>query len=149
MREAYRVVATRFADAAFTGEGARLVGGRWNSQGQAAVYLSSHLSLAILELLVHLEGPLPLGAFSWFRVLLPKKDVELPELSLPEGWRSARSVLATRAIGDAWLKSGKHAALELPSVIVPHERNLLLQPARAKLCIEGPFPLDLDARLGK
>jgi len=125
------------------------VGGRWNSPGQAAVYLSSHLSLAILELLVHLDGPLPLNAFSWFRVELPNKEIELPEVPLPENWRLSRSVMATRAWGDAWLKSGKRAVLEVPSVIVPQERNLLVEPSRAKWRIEGPFVLDLDARLGK
>jgi RES domain-containing protein len=48
----------RLAHVTLDGEGARLAGGRWNSRGRAAVYTSSRLSLAALELLVHTDVPL-------------------------------------------------------------------------------------------
>ena len=44
--------------AAFDGEGARLAGGRWNRRGTAVVYASESLSLAALELLVHVDAAL-------------------------------------------------------------------------------------------
>ena len=40
---------------AFDGEGARPAGGRWTSAGTPLVYTSAHLSLAALELLVHVD----------------------------------------------------------------------------------------------
>lgn len=42
--------------APLTGEGAALRGGRWNSIGVSVVYASTHLSLALVELLVHLDA---------------------------------------------------------------------------------------------
>jgi len=54
MALAWRIVQTHVADRAFTGEGARRYGGRWNSKGYAAVYTSGSISLAILEVLVHI-----------------------------------------------------------------------------------------------
>ena len=52
----YRIVKTKWAETAFDGEGARLFGGRWNSKGQSCVYLAGSESLAILEILVHLDN---------------------------------------------------------------------------------------------
>ena len=58
MPTAWRLVrAERSADA-FTGEGARLYGGRWNSPGKAVIYTSEHQATAVLEILVHVR-PLP------------------------------------------------------------------------------------------
>ena len=52
---AWRIVQAHVADCAFTGEEARRYGGRWNSKGFAVVYTSSSISLAILEVLVHIQ----------------------------------------------------------------------------------------------
>ncbi|MEK7393011.1 MAG: RES family NAD+ phosphorylase, partial [Fibrobacterota bacterium] len=52
---AYRVVKIKRKDDAFSGEGARRAGGRWSSKGVQAVYAASTLSLAVLEILMHLE----------------------------------------------------------------------------------------------
>nr|WP_244146076.1 RES domain-containing protein [Paraburkholderia caledonica] len=38
MLTVWRVVTQRYADTAFSGEGARLYGGRWNPKGVAMVY---------------------------------------------------------------------------------------------------------------
>ena len=51
MRRAYRIVREKFAATAFTGEGAALTGGRWNSPGTHVVYTSATASLAALETL--------------------------------------------------------------------------------------------------
>ena len=55
MALAWRIVQTHVADHAFSGEGARRYGGRWNSKGHAVVYTSGSISLAILEILVHIQ----------------------------------------------------------------------------------------------
>ena len=51
----WRICRARFADEAFSGQGARRFGGRWNSPGVPMVYSSSSLALAAMELFVHLE----------------------------------------------------------------------------------------------
>nr|MBP8283232.1 RES domain-containing protein [Chromatiaceae bacterium] len=65
----FRLVDEDYLEAAFSGEGARLYGGRWNSPGVAVVYTAQSLSLAQLELLVHLEAEAVLrGHWRYFAV---------------------------------------------------------------------------------
>ena len=70
MAESWRITKTKHAAQAFNGEGARLPGGRWKSPGQCVVYTSSTISLAVLEVLVHLEQSAFLPAYSLPRVQL-------------------------------------------------------------------------------
>ena len=55
MAQAWRIVHQDFVASAFDGEGARSTGGRWNSEGTPLVYTAGTLSLALLEIIVHLE----------------------------------------------------------------------------------------------
>ncbi len=71
MRYGYRIVKRRQARFAFTGEGARLSGGRWNSPGLRAVYLSSTLSLAAMETFVHLGEDAVRLDFVYFEIAIP------------------------------------------------------------------------------
>jgi len=95
----------RSAYPAYNGEGARRVGGRWNSKGVRVLYMSENRSLAALEVLVHLSGTLPdkyiLGAADI------AEDVAIERMAdqdLPKGWStlSLGEQVATRRLGDAW-----------------------------------------------
>ena len=55
MLTVWRLVTARFAKSAFSGEGARLYGGRWNRKGVLLVYAAGNQSLAMLEMLVQDE----------------------------------------------------------------------------------------------
>ncbi|HTH19992.1 MAG TPA: RES domain-containing protein, partial [Candidatus Udaeobacter sp.] len=68
MPSAWRIVRAARANSAFTGEGARIYGGRWNSRGTAVIYVSEHESLAALELLVHLTPLSPHDRYLSFRL---------------------------------------------------------------------------------
>ena len=48
----WRITTARFARSAFSGEGARLYGGRWTPKGLPVVYTAANQSLAMLEMLV-------------------------------------------------------------------------------------------------
>jgi RES domain-containing protein len=152
MIRAFRLCKTRHMAAAFTGEGARLYGGRWNSPGKAVVYTSSSLSLATLEVLVHLEDPEVFGKlFSWVLLEIPSEMLETlnPE-TLPAGWNDSESSRISRAIGDAWLGSMRSAVLAVPSVVTPGEWNYLLNPAHPdfpKILIGAPQAFRPDSRL--
>ncbi len=147
----WRVTAAKFADRAFDGEGARLAGGRWNSPGRRAVYTSATTSLALLETLVHADlGLLP------FYVAIPvsfeaRLVTTLKADDLPPDWRALPIPVEVQRIGSDWLDSGRSCVLQIPSVVVPHESNYLLNPAHpdfAALAIGEPIRLDTDPRLG-
>lgn len=156
---AYRVVKARRKDDAFSGEGARRAGGRWSSKGVQAVYVASTLSLAVLEILMHLEDSSILGSYGFFPVILPESLVDqIPPASLPRNWAESPAPLETQSLGDAWIRSRSSAALQIPSAVfqgVPEgilETNYLLNPSHPDFArIEvGPFrSLRLDPRLTK
>jgi RES domain-containing protein len=146
----WRIVKAKYADSAFSGEGAARAGGRWNSRGEWVVYASGTLSLAALELLVHLNPPVH---FEWI-ALRAEIDTGLVEsldpALLPPDWQRFPATDATRAHGDAWLSEGRSAVLAVPSVIVPGENNYLINPAHPdfrKITVSAPEPFAFDSRL--
>ena len=147
----WRIVKQRHAASAFSGAGARLFEGRWNSAGVAMVYCSEHVSLAALEILVHIQPVVPRDKFRLFRASWDDKImISLEATKLPRGWNTAIAGNASRQIGDNWIKNGKSAVLSVPSVIVPRERTFLLNPKHAdfsRIKIRDNGPLELDPRL--
>jgi RES domain-containing protein len=123
----------RSAYPAYDGEGARRVGGRWNSKGVRVLYMSENRSLAVLEVLVHLSGTLPdkylLGAADIPEELAIER---IADKGLPKGWStfSPGEQVETRRIGDSWVERQQSAVLSVPSVILG-ERNYVLNPTHA------------------
>ena len=127
MITAYRIMKKKWAGNAFDGEGARLYGGRWNSRGQSCVYLAGSESLAILEILVHLDNAKQINHYALFAVELDEKDIMLlAHDSLPHNWQEDPAPADTADLGDEWLNSQSSLALCVPSSIVTRERNFLL-----------------------
>ena len=150
------MIVWRIARAAFQaldGEGARLNGGRWNGEGTAVVYASGSLSLAALELLVHVE-PLSMPAD------LVAMEIEVPDRAglgavaelarLPDGWREYPAPEWEAELGDTWVRDGTFLWLAVPSAVVPEERNVLLNPAHEamrKVRVRSVRPFRFDERL--
>jgi RES domain-containing protein len=151
MTQLWRIVKRRRARTAFDGEAALRFGGRWNSAGRLAVYASATKSLALLEVLVHLDVGRPLPRFVAYAFEIDDAEVErMPLERLPRHWRTSRGFLATQRIGDEWLAAANAVALAVPSAIVPEESNYLLNPAHpayARLKFGRPMPFLLDPRL--
>lgn len=105
-----------------SGEGARRSGGRWNRRGTAMVYSSSSIALACLETIVHLAASdLPLNRYL---VSLTVPDDIWPEAVILQsgdhvGWEA----------GTHWAMNKTSVLLLVPSVIVPEELNILINPA--------------------
>ena len=159
MATAYRLVKTKFASTAYSGEGARLYGGRWNSPGTAVVYLAGSVSLAMLEVLVHTEDAALLESYSIGEVTYDDTKATssrstlvttLEAKDLPSTWKDIPASHETQAIGDAWMAAGKTVLLKVPSVVAPGEFNLLMNPAHpdlARLTIGLLAPFRFDSRL--
>jgi RES domain-containing protein len=153
MAIAWRIVQAHVADRAFSGEGARRYGGRWNSKGHAVVYTASSISLSILEVLVHIPIYDILEEYVYIPVEFNQKFVlSLKPDELPDNWNKDPSPQAIKQIGDSWVESQKSVILEVPSAIVPSEKNFLINPAHSdfsKLKIGEPVKLEFDPRLLK
>ncbi len=149
----YRLVKAKLADVAFSGEGARLAGGRWNSKGRACVYLGSTIALCVVETLVHLQDNSALAAFVLFELDVPDEQImELDSAALPADWASEPAPQSLKGIGDAWLAANECALLLVPSAITG-ENNAILNPAHpaaaAIIATARARPFPLDPRLAK
>ena len=146
---AYRLCVRQYAAHAFSGEGARRAGGRWNPRGIAVVYTSATLSLAALEFLVHLSGPQDAPAMVFFAVEFEERLVT--EVQLPKSWRKLK-LTQTRALGREWIDGAGSPVLRVPSFVVPSESNYVLNPAHPnfnRLSLGRAQPFVLDPRLYK
>ena len=150
MPTVWRLVTARFASSAFSGEGARLYGGRWNVKGVPAVYAASSLALAMLEMLVQDE---PLRArYVMIRARIPS-SVRIERIKsgqLPSDWRDLAAREQLQAIGSDWARRMSSAVLAVPSAVVPTETNYLLNPLHrdfAKIRIGPPEDFLTDLRL--
>src|SRR5918997_6989424 len=151
MATSWRIVKSRHASTAFDGEGARLYGGRWNSPGTRMVYTSSTISLAVLEILIHLQEASLLSSYSLISASFDDAFVErLDHSVLPDGWRAYPAPSELQRIGDEWVRSQSSAILEVPSAVVERESNYLLNPSHpdfSSVLIGEPEPFTFDERL--
>ena len=129
MPSAWRIVRAARVRTAFTGEGSRVYGGRWNSRGTSVIYVSEHESLAALELFVHTMPMLPAERYFSFRVDWGDKLTEyFPIKNLPRDWDAEPPTSASMQIGDEWVRGARSVALALPSFLSKSEINFLLNP---------------------
>lgn len=116
-----------------TGAGAKKTGGRWNEKDVPVIYTSISQALACLETIVHLSsGGLPLNRYL-VQISIPD-DVwaaceKQNQSLLPVGWDARPAGRASIKFGTDWLRSGRTLLLSLPSVIVPDEYNILINPS--------------------
>ena len=138
----------------FDGEGARLYGGRWNYAGTSIVYTSGSLSLAALELFVHVDTDLAPDGLVAIPADIPE-DVAAGTVDiakLPRNWRAYPAPEALKDIATAWVKESSTAVLAVPSVVIPSEQNYLLNPRHRdfrRVRIQKAIPFEFDPRLWK
>jgi len=117
----------------------------------AAVYLAESRALAALEILVH--APREVMRLEWrmLEVSVPEAWIEaVNPADLPADWRAGPSSPGARGLGERWLHQRTGAALQLPSVVIPQEHILLLNPRHphaAQLEISKPQEFHFDPRL--
>lgn len=108
------------------GTGAYLAGGRWTPAGTRVLHAASSIALAGLEYLVHAARPpqdLVLISIDW----PDDAPVDRPSITeLPAEWASALPSERAQAWGKRWCDANRALAMAVPSVIVPEERNYLI-----------------------
>jgi RES domain-containing protein len=151
MMRGVRIVPEEFAETAFSGEGAFLVGGRWNSAGVRVVYLAESAALATLEMLVNGDSSWLVGSYLLFEATFdPDMVEELDAADLPSDWRRYPPQKELTRFGDEWAASGRSALLRVPSAVIPTESNFLLNPEHPdfrRIRIDGPRSIEIDQRL--
>ncbi len=124
----WRIGRAVFAESAFTGEGSRLFGGRWNPKGVRLVYTSTSLALAAVEYFVNIDpSDAPDDLIASEAVLPPTVSIEHLDPSLLLSAELTNS-LVTKKIGAEWIRSRRSLALQVPSLAVEDDWNLLLNP---------------------
>ncbi len=115
-----------------TGKGAEITGGRWNAKGMPAIYAASTLSLACLETMVHFNaGGLPMNRYL-VEITVPDSvwsaAVVESAPTLAIGWDAEPPGKVSLDHGANWLRAKTSALMAVPSVIVPEEFNVLINP---------------------
>lgn len=118
-----------------SGKGAELTGGRWNRKGTPLVYTSTTRALACLETVVHLGSgdPLPLNRYL-VEITVPaelwaSRTVFDPATHV--GWDAEPAGKVSLDWGTTWATTGDALLAEVPSVVVPEEPNILINPRHA------------------
>jgi RES domain-containing protein len=137
-----------------SGKGAERTGGRWNRKGTPVIYASYSIALAYLETLVHLGGleSLPLNRYL-IRIDIPTaawKARTIFHAATHVGWDALPAGLVSLDWGTDWARSSKSLVAEVPSIVVPDEFNVLINPGHpdaAKLIAKKIRRWNYDARL--
>ena len=136
----------------FDGEGAFRFGGRWNSRGTRIIYTAGSLSLAALEMLVHLNSEEILLSYSFASaefdqsLILPIEEFQ----TLPENWSISPPQLEIQRIGDEWAGTQASVVLKVPTSVLPVEFNYLINvehPEFSKVKLGEPRAFTFDERL--
>jgi len=123
--------------------GAMLAGGRWNPIGIPRLCTAEHLSLACLEVLVHLDKSQLPRDYVWSKAELPG-SANVFRMAIPA------EVTACQIAGERWIREGQQLAIRVPSIIVPEEFDILVNPNHtgyAALAWSEPRPFQFDRRL--
>ncbi len=124
----YRITKAQYAGD-LSGLGAKLFGGRWNSKGTPILYFASSRSLAVLELFVHVSQSQAPKDLKILKAKLPDTSIEeFDQASFDKMLRSKFSVSQFKKAGDSWIDRQRSLALSVPSVIIPEEKNILVNP---------------------
>jgi RES domain-containing protein len=146
----YRIVNCRYADD-LSGTGARLYGGRWNSEGKPMLYLASSRALAVLEVLVHLTPLIIPENFCLTEVEVPDHSIMLLDIALlPDNWQDVSAPAVLKELGDIFLKKQEYLLMKVPSAIVPVEYNYVLNPLHPEaknIQVIHKEPFSFDVRL--
>ncbi|HRD56776.1 MAG TPA: RES family NAD+ phosphorylase [Ferruginibacter sp.] len=133
-----------------SGAGAKLFGGRWNSVGIPMLYASQHISLAVLELMVHSRLRDYYENLDLVEINIPDniEPIEITLTKLKKNWELDAGY--TRFIGDEFIRNNQSLILKVPSAVIQEEHNFIINPLHTdfkKLKINNIREFETDERL--
>lgn len=151
MIRSWRLSAAKWVGQFFSGKGALIHGGRWNSPGRPVIYVSDSLALCVLENLVHMRKMHFMQDYKAIPVDIPDLFVtDVPLSSLPPNWKDSSGLASTQAIGDNWFDQAATPALRVPSMIIDIQSNYLINPTHnsfSGIAIGSVKDFEFDPRL--
>ncbi|MFC5044788.1 RES family NAD+ phosphorylase [Aquimarina hainanensis] len=145
--QVYRIAKNKYIRD-LTGIGAKTVGGRWNPKGVAVLYTSTNAALSALEVLAHLPAAYFPNDMEIATIELPDELItEIKIEDLPDNWNEIPPPLEVQNFTMSWITDNTHLGLKIPSIIIPKEQNLLINPEhpdfkQVKLIDVAPFSFD-------
>jgi RES domain-containing protein len=149
----YRIAHKTFIDD-LTGQGAKLYGGRWNTAGNAMIYSSFTIELAMLESLTHTTFSSLIKNFGIISFEVSDK-IPVNEISindLPKNWRTFPAPILLGKIGDQWLNGKTTLLMKVPSVLFPTSFNCLINPNHPDfriIKVSEKTDINIDIRLSE
>ena len=146
---AWRLTRAAYAAEPLSGRGAAIAGNRWNSPGTRVAYAATSRALAALEMLVHVTRETVPPDMVFVPIDVPGRLVR-DAARVPGDWAALPYGTGARSFGDRWVAEGRALALRVPSVVVPAERNVLINPlhrAFGLVRVGPPEPFAFDRRL--
>ena len=118
------------------------------------MFTSATLSLAALERFVHTDSDLEPADLLAIPVEF-RDDVAIDAVkveTLPVDWRAFPAPPRLAAIGEEWFRASTTPVLSVPSVVIPHERNFVLNPTHrdfSQIVIGPSEPFSFDPTMWK
>ena len=130
----FRLTKKKFAGS-LSGEGAKRVGGRWNSIGTPMLYTSQSRALALLELAVHVPFIIQPEDYRLVSIEIPSfiKVKQLDPSKLPTDWNTFAFLDKTQQIGDELIRNNEILGLRVPSAVVPGDSNIIINPLHSSI----------------
>jgi len=150
---AWRIAIKQFSSPlmVLSGNGAKETGNRWNHPGHAVAYCAENLSLAFLEYLVGVDGTLLPNDLMKIKIELPDNSIEQLKIDHPVVTSLGRTHgRDAKDYGTNWLQESRSLILKVPSVVIPDECNVLINPLHPEtdqIKILKAEPLIVDSRL--
>ena len=128
--------------------------GRWNLRGQLVIYAAGSRALACLENVVHRSGEGLNSLFKVIRINAPDALLieELTLDQMPPDWQLPRHYARCQPLGTAWYQRQTAAVLRVPSSIIAHEHNYVLNtrhPDFGQIRIVGREDFEFDSRINQ
>lgn len=144
----FRGAQNQEVDSVFSGDGGLYVLGRWHHKGTKVIYCSQSISLCTLEWLSH--NGLSVSGFRYYKfsIEIPDELVVKYNISdLPQDWNNTPSPNSNRDFAEKYFYTpNSFLAMAIPSVMVPEEFNLVINPLHSSfatvkktICVLGKF----------